>query len=126
MSRLLCPAAIALQVGLAAAQAAVTVNLGTTYQIIDGFGFSAAFGQAANVQALSSSQQQEVINLLFSTSVGAGFTILRNRIGSGGTGDSIEPNSPGSPSAAPDYVWDGNDSGQVIHRGKSRYQTGLK
>lgn len=40
-------------------------------------------------------------------------SILRNRIGSGGSGDSIEPNSPGSPSGNPTYVWDGSDTNQV-------------
>jgi O-glycosyl hydrolase len=106
---LLC--ATAAQLALVAAQ--ITVNLGTTYQTIDGFGMSAAFGQASAVQSLSSAQQQQAVNLLFSTSSGAGLTILRNRVGSGGSGDSIEPNSPGSSSAKPTYTWDGNDSGQV-------------
>ncbi|KAF7902567.1 hypothetical protein EAF00_002470 [Botryotinia globosa] len=44
---------------------------------------------------------------------GAGFTSLRNRIGSGGSGDSIETTSPGPPSGTPKYVWDGSDSHQV-------------
>src|SRR4051794_3874401 len=44
---------------------------------------------------------------------GAGFTIIRNRIGSGGSGDSILPTSPGSPSSTPTYSWNNDDSGQV-------------
>ncbi|KAI0021411.1 carbohydrate-binding module family 1 protein [Xylariomycetidae sp. FL0641] len=97
---------------LAAGQSSITVDLGTQYQRIDGFGFSQAFGRAAEFQAASSSTQKAALDYLFSTETGAGFSIIRNRIGSGGSGDSIEPNNPGSPSATPNYVWDGNDSGQ--------------
>ncbi|KAI1827567.1 glycoside hydrolase family 5 protein [Xylaria intraflava] len=98
---------------LAAGQAAITVDIGTTYQKIDGFGFSQAFGRATEFQNASNATQKAALDYLFSTTTGAGFSIIRNRIGSGGTGDSIEPNNPGSPSATPKYVWDDNDSGQV-------------
>jgi O-glycosyl hydrolase len=56
--------------------------------------------------------QQQMLDLLFSTSDGAGFTILRNIVASTAT-QSIEPNSPGSATATPQYVWDGVDAGQV-------------
>jgi O-glycosyl hydrolase len=98
---------------LCVAQIAITVNVNTKYQQIDGFGFSQAFGRASQFQNANASTQKQALDYLFSTSTGAGFSIIRNRIGSGGSGDSIEPNSPGSPSAAPNYVWDNNDSGQV-------------
>lgn len=91
----------------------VTVSTGTTYQEMDGFGFSQAFGRANDVVNLPAAQQKQTLDYLFNTTTGAGMTILRNRVGSGGLGDSIEPNSPGSPSATPTYVWDGDDSGQV-------------
>jgi O-glycosyl hydrolase len=91
----------------------VTVNVGTTYQTIDGFGFSEAFGHANNIKSLTGTAQKTCLDLLFSTTNGAGMTILRNRIGSGGSGDSILPNNPGSPSATPNYSWDGSDTGQV-------------
>lgn len=91
----------------------VTVDIGTTYQEIDGFGFSQAFGRANDVKNLPAAQQKQTLDLLFNTTNGAGMTILRNRVGSGGLGDSIEPNSPGSSNATPMYVWDGDDSGQV-------------
>ncbi|KAF3925511.1 hypothetical protein AA313_de0208509 [Arthrobotrys entomopaga] len=94
-------------------QTAITVNTGTTYQTIDGFGFSQAFGRASQFQSTASALQKQALDFLFSKTTGAGFSIIRNRIGSGGSGDSIEPNNPGSPSAAPTYVWDDNDSGQV-------------
>ncbi|KAI1339226.1 carbohydrate-binding module family 1 protein [Xylariaceae sp. FL0016] len=98
---------------LVASQTSITVNVGTQYQQIDGFGFSQAFGRATEFQNAGSSTQKAALDYLFSTSTGAGFSIIRNRIGSGGSGDSIEPNSPGSPSSTPTYVWDANDSGQV-------------
>lgn len=98
---------------LASAQTAITINTGTTYQTIDGFGFSQAFGRAVELQTAASGTQKRALDLLFSTSTGAGFSIIRNRIGSGGSGDSILPTSPGSPGGTPKYVWDGNDKGQL-------------
>ncbi|KAF3908398.1 hypothetical protein ABW21_db0200664 [Orbilia brochopaga] len=97
----------------ASAQTAITVNVGTTYQTIEGFGFSQAFGRATEFKNAAAALQKQALDLLFSTTTGAGFSIIRNRIGSGGSGDSIEPASPGSPSGTPKYVWDNNDSGQV-------------
>lgn len=105
--------AVALHLGMAAAQSAITIDLGTTYQTMDGFGFSQAFGRASEFQALNATVQKQGLDLLFSTTTGAGMTIVRNRIGSGGAGDSIEPTAPASPSASPTYVWDDDDEGQV-------------
>jgi O-glycosyl hydrolase len=98
---------------LVSAQTSVTVNYGSTNQMIDGFGVSQAFGRATEFKNLASTPRQKGLDYLFSTSTGAGLTIIRNRIGSGGTGDSILPTSPGSPSGTPKYSWDNNDSGQV-------------
>ncbi|KAI1269153.1 glycoside hydrolase family 5 protein [Xylariaceae sp. FL1019] len=98
---------------LAAGQTAITVNTGTKYQQIDGFGFSQAFGRASEFEAAPADTQKSALDYLFDTSTGAGFSIIRNRIGSGGSGDSIEPASPGSNSSTPTYVWDGDDAGQV-------------
>ncbi|ORY66542.1 xylanase [Pseudomassariella vexata] len=99
-------------IGLSLAQTQVTVNVGSTLQKIDGFGVSQAFGRAAEFQALAEGPRRKGLDYLFNTTTGAGFTIIRNRIGSKGA-DSILPNSPGSPTADPKYVWDRNDSGQV-------------
>lgn len=98
---------------LSVAQTTITVNVGTKFQQIDGFGFSQAFGRASEFQNANANTQKQALDYLFSTTTGAGFSIIRNRIGSGGSGDSIEPNNPGSPSATPNYVWDNNDSGQL-------------
>ncbi len=51
----------------------------------------------------SSSVQSQVLADLYSPTSGAGLTILRNEIGAD-PGNTIEPNSPGSPSATPTYV----------------------
>ncbi|KAF4839214.1 putative glucosylceramidase 1 [Colletotrichum tropicale] len=97
----------------AVARGQITVDTSSKLQKIDGFGFSQAFGRAKEFQNAPSALQKEALDLLFSTDKGAGFSIIRNRIGSGGKGDSILPTSPGSPSGKPSYSWDDDDSGQV-------------
>jgi O-glycosyl hydrolase len=101
--------------GPAAAADTATINGATTYQTITGFGASEAFGQASTVMNASSSVQQQVLNDLYSPTSGAGLTILRNWI-SADSGTTIEPNSPGSPAAAPTYLpmsQTGQDAGQL-------------
>jgi O-glycosyl hydrolase len=70
---------------------------------MDGFGFAEAFGEAASVMNAPSAEQQQALNLLMSPTAGAGLDIVRNEI-SADSGTTIEPNSPGSPGAAPTYV----------------------
>ncbi|KAJ7055579.1 glycoside hydrolase [Mycena amicta] len=91
----------------------VTVQAGTTFQTMDGFGFAEAFGHASDLFNYPAAEQKQVLDLLFDPTVGAGMTIIRNRIGSGGAGDSILPTSPGCPTCTPSYVWDGSDGQQV-------------
>ncbi|KUJ22900.1 glycoside hydrolase [Mollisia scopiformis] len=86
---------------------------------MDGFGFSEAFQRANVIVKLPDKQQKEVLDLLFNTTSGAGMNILRIGIGSSPDSSSdhmntIEPKNPGSPTATPDYVWDGKDSGQLF------------
>ena len=87
----------------ASSAATVTVSGATRYQEITGFGASEAFGQAEALQNQPASVQQQVLNLLYSTSGGAGLTILRNEI-SADAGTTIEPTAPSSPSATPTYL----------------------
>ncbi len=94
------------------AAATITLNGATTLQPIDGFGFSEAFGQAGSLESMSSGPRQQVLNLLFSPTSGAGFTILRNLLPSD-SGNTIEPNSPGSPNTPPSYRSLGDSEGQV-------------
>ena len=97
--RLLANVLVAQAVILASSAATITVNANSPLQQIDGFGFSQAFGRANELKSASSGIQKQALDYLFSTSTGAGFSILRNRIG--------------SPGGTPKYSWDGNDSGQV-------------
>jgi O-glycosyl hydrolase len=103
------------------AASTITVNGNVTHQVIDGFGASDAFKTSSTVRGLSSSQVQQIMDDLFSTTNGAGLTIVRNEIGatttnpssSGDSNSSIEPTAPSSPTATPTYVWDGSDNDQV-------------
>ena len=83
--------------GLVGAQTAITINVGSTIQEIDGFGVSQAFKRAKEFQSMNVGPRQQALDYLFNTTTGAGLTVIRNRIGSGGSGDSILPTSPGSP-----------------------------
>ncbi len=95
------------------AASTITINGAKHYQTMDGFGFSDAFGPADTLRTLTSaSEQKQVLDLLLSQSTGAGFTILRNLMPSD-PAHTIEPNSPGKPTATPSYVWDHSSWGQV-------------
>jgi len=93
------------------AASSATINGATTYQTINGFGASEAFGEAATVMDAPASVQTQTLSDLYSPTTGAGLTILRNEIPSE-AGETIEPNAPSSPSAAPVYTALGNDNGQ--------------
>ena len=114
---LLTVTALSVTVPSAPALAADTasINGATTFQTITGFGASEAFGEASTVMNAASSVQQQALGLLYSPTSGAGLTILRNWI-SADSGSTIEPNSPGSPTAAPTYLpmsSTGQDAGQL-------------
>jgi glucosylceramidase len=112
-------AVIALWAAPALAQTTfVDVNGAYPFQRVDGFGFSEAFGKAKNLQALCApggaqrcAEQQEILDLLFSPTVGAGLTIVRNIAPS--DAGTIEQRSPGSPWSPPTYTWDDDSEGQV-------------
>ena len=96
----------------------INVNLGQTYQTMDGFGVSEAFQRAVTMQRLSTSEQRKFLDLLFSTEKGAGLSILRNGIGSSPDMSddhmvSIQPRNPGGPKTTPNYKWDRSDNGQL-------------
>jgi len=111
----------------ASAASTVTVDGATKYQTIDGFGVSEAFGQANSIRNAPSATRQQALDLLFNTSSGAGFSILRSLIPS--DSGSIEPNRPSSPSATPSYVWSGNDAqdqGQLWLAKQAKSSYGVK
>ena len=90
--------------------ATLTVNTVQKFQTIDGFGFSEAFQRAYNIYNLVEPKRSQLIDLLFNTTTGAGFSILRNGIGSSPNStkdwmNTIIPKGPGSPSEKPIYVW---------------------
>jgi O-glycosyl hydrolase len=87
----------------------ITLDASTTYQKIIGFGASEAFQHSKQFYNLSTPIRQQVLDILFNTTSGAGLTILRNIITTGG----IEPTSPGSATKTPTYTWDGSDNEQV-------------
>lgn len=97
----------------------ITVDLSKTYQTIDGFGCSFAFQRANLITNMADKvKQRELLDLLFNATSGAGLTIIRNGIGSSPDSSSdhmntFAPKDPGGPDAAPQYAWDGKDSGQL-------------
>ncbi len=105
---------LGLAVAAPAAGAASTAAIdgSRTYQKIDGFGFSEAFGKAVAMHGLSAQHRKELLDLLLSRDTGAGLSILRLHIGSSAN-SSIEPAGPGGPDAPPKYVWDRDDDSQV-------------
>jgi O-glycosyl hydrolase len=100
-------AACVLAVGAAQARtstpARVTINGASQFQRIVGFGASEAFTQAETVMTAPAAVRRRVLSLLYSPTSGAGLTILRNEI-SADPGTTIEPDAPGSPTAAPTYL----------------------
>ncbi|KAK0737044.1 glycoside hydrolase superfamily [Apiosordaria backusii] len=110
----------------------ITVDLARTFQRMDGFGFSLAFQRANLITNMSDkTKQKELLDLLFNRTTGAGFTILRNGIGSTPNSNSdfmntIAPRNPGGPRATPEYVWDGKDSGQLWVSQQAVQQYGVK
>lgn len=109
------------------AQSSTTISLdaNTTYQTIDGFGTALVDQTGAqtggpeplDLYQMNATQQQQILDLLFNASTGAGLSIDRFELGAGkfyGVPDfTIEPNSPGSPTATPSYVWDQSADHQV-------------
>jgi O-glycosyl hydrolase len=97
----------------AMSQTALTANYATNLQTIAGFGVSQAFGRAKEFYNMSAGPRQKGLDYLFNTTTGAGLSVIRVRVGSGGSGDSILPSSPGCPTCQPSYTWDRDDRGQV-------------
>ncbi|KAK3997930.1 glycoside hydrolase superfamily [Cladorrhinum sp. PSN332] len=109
----------------------ITVDLARTYQTMDGFGTSEAFQRAVTMQRLSETEQRKFLDLMFSMEKGAGLSILRNGIGSSPDMRddhmvSIQPKNPGGPKAAPQYVWDKSDNGQVWVSREAVHTYGVK
>jgi glucuronoarabinoxylan endo-1,4-beta-xylanase len=72
-----------LALGLPVGAEAPLIDWADERQTMDGFGASAAFHMAHNLQQFERSA--EILDLLFSTEKGAGLSIVRNVVGDGGT-----------------------------------------
>jgi glucosylceramidase len=59
----------------------ITVNEGTTYQTIDGFGYTLTQGSAKLISGLSASAQTSLLNELFSPTSGIGISVVRLGVG---------------------------------------------
>jgi O-glycosyl hydrolase len=106
-----CALAVITLVGGPATPSVAVINGSVTYQTISGFGASEAFGQADVIMNAPRMVQLQALKLLFSTTTGAGLTIVRNEIPSD-SAHTIEPSAPASPSAIPTYVPLDSDWGQ--------------
>jgi glucuronoarabinoxylan endo-1,4-beta-xylanase len=73
-------------------------------QVIEGFGGSGAFHQAANLMAYPEAERNQILDLLFSQDKGIGLSIVRNIVGDGG--DWGKPIDGPTPSIEPqEGVW---------------------
>ncbi|OIW28300.1 glycoside hydrolase [Coniochaeta ligniaria NRRL 30616] len=111
--------------------ATITVDLSKTYQTIDGFGTSEAFQRAVQMSKLPESEQRKALDLLFSTTKGAGLSILRNGIGSSPDMSSdhmvsIAPKNPGGPTKPLVYQWDGSDNKQLWVAQEAQHTYGVQ
>ncbi|MCJ1438235.1 hypothetical protein MMC27_007622 [Xylographa pallens] len=96
----------------AAAQASgptVQVNPNQKYQGFDGIGVAEAFQRSLVLHELNTASQKLALDYLFSNTTGAGFTILRNGIGSSPDDPfdlmkSIAPTAPASNSSKLNYI----------------------
>jgi O-glycosyl hydrolase len=100
----------------------ISLDASTTYQKIIGFGASEAFAHAHQFQNLSEPLRRQVLDILFNTTSGAGLTILRNIITTGG----IEPKGPTTAATKPTYTWDESDNGQIWLSKTVQNEYGLK
>ncbi len=82
----------------------------TTQQTIDGFGFSEAFHMARCIKGLADKDQTDLLNLMFSSNGGMGYSILRNEIGEGPLGAGVKDGTVASIEPAPDqFNWTGDE-----------------
>jgi O-glycosyl hydrolase len=96
-------------VDAAATGPVIKVNAAQKYQYWDGTGVSEAFQRSLVLHELNTKSQNLALDLMFSNTTGAGFTILRNGLGSDTTDPfdlmkSIAPVPPASNSSALNYI----------------------
>lgn len=85
-----------------------------TYQEMDGFGICGAFRQANNLLKYPKTERDQLLDMLFSQTQGAGFSIIRNIIGDGGTwGDQFDGPTPTIEPTEGVWNWSG-DEDQIL------------
>ncbi|KAK6386626.1 hypothetical protein LTR65_008825 [Meristemomyces frigidus] len=96
---------------LATLASGLTVNIhpSTRYQAFDGIGVAEAFQRSLVLHELNTPSQKLALDYLFSNKTGAGFTILRNGLGSSPTDPfdhmkSIAPTAPRSNNSELNYI----------------------
>ena len=98
-----------------------------TAQEIDGFGVSAAFQMAQNLKDFPEPKRGQVLDALFSQTRGAGFSIVRNFVGDGGSwGTPIDGPAPSIEPQEGVWNWTGDEEEiwfmqEAAARGCSRY-----
>ena len=98
-----------------------------TRQVIDGFGFSEAFHMARTIQGLAEPDRTNLLNLMFSSNGGMGYSILRNQIGEGPLGAGVKDGTVASIEPTPnEFSWVGDEDqiwlmGEAKKRGCGRF-----
>ena len=67
--------------GTATNSTTISLNEGITYQVMDGFGYTFTEGSAEVISGLNQTQQDALLNELFSSTTGIGVSVLRISIG---------------------------------------------
>ncbi len=79
-------------------------------QVIEGFGGSGAFHQAANLKAYPETERNLILDLLFSQEKGIGLSVVRNIIGDGGNwGNKIDGPTPSIEPQEGVWSWTGDE-----------------
>ena len=87
-----------------------TVDWEDERQVIEGFGGSGAFHQAANLMTFPARDQELILDLLFSQEKGVGLSIVRNIIGDGGDwGEKIDGPTPSIEPEEGVWNWSGDE-----------------
>lgn len=87
-----------------------TLDWNDQKQVIDGFGGSGAFHQAANLMAFPEKERAKILDLLFSQNDGIGLSIVRNIIGDGGDwGKAIDGATPSIEPKEGSWNWTGDE-----------------
>jgi len=87
-----------------------TIHWNREAAAMDGFGASAAFHMAQNLRNFPESSRKDILDLLFSTTKGAGLSMVRNIVGDGGSwGTPLNGPTPSIEPAEGTWNWTGDE-----------------